>query len=78
MPFHLTELYLRDRLQVIMVPLRTFHNQLYIADKTMNDTQCLRNGHPRLVLGQSIQSLKNCFDLALPQQLLRKLLCGRL
>ena len=44
----------------------------------MNDTQCLRSGHPRLVLSQSIQSLENCLNLALPQQLLRKLLCSRL
>ena len=61
-----------------MVPLLTFHNHLHIAHKAMNDTQCLRNGHPRLILGQSIQSLENCLNLALPQQLLRKLFCGRL
>jgi hypothetical protein len=48
---------------------RTFQNSLHIAHKTMNDTQCLCNSYPRLVLGQSIQSLENGLDFALSQQL---------
>ena len=78
MPCHLTEQEFREYLRAIIELLRTFHNHLYIAHETMNDTQGLCNSHPRLILGQSIQSLENCFDLALAQQLLRKLLCGTL
>jgi hypothetical protein len=47
--------------------LRTFHDYLNIAHKTMDDTQGLRHSHPSLVLGQSIQSLENGLYLALPQ-----------
>ena len=78
MPCRLMEQVLREHLRATMKPLRTFHNHLHISHKTMNDTQGLRHGHPRLVLGQSVQSLENRLDLALPQQLLRKLLCRKL
>ena len=61
-----------------MERLRTFHNHPYIAHETMDHTQCLCDSHPRLVLGQSVQSLENCLNLALPQQLLRELFCDTL
>ena len=41
----------------------------------MDQTQGLRNGHPSLILSQSIQSLEDSLYLALPQQLLRKFPC---
>ena len=71
----LTEYVLRVYPGPIMEQLRTFHDHPYIAHETMNHTQCLRNSHPRFVLGQSIQSLENCLNFALPQQLLRELFC---
>ena len=74
----LTEYVLREYLRTIIELLRTFHNYPYIAHETMDHTQCLRNSHPRLVLGQSIQSVENCLNLALPQQLLCKLFCDTL
>ena len=74
----LTEYVLREYPEAIMELLRTFHNHRYIAHETMDHTQCLRNSHPRLVLGQSIQSVENCLDLCLPQQLLRELFCDTL
>ena len=58
--------------------LHAFHNHLHITHKTMDDTQGLCNSHSSLVLGQSIQPLENSLYLALPQQLLRELLCGTL
>jgi hypothetical protein len=59
-----------------MKAFRTFHNHLHISDKTMDHTQGLRNNHPSLILGQSIQSLEDPLYLALPQQLLREFYCG--
>ena len=74
----LTEYVLREYPGAIMELLRTFHNHPYIAHETMDHTQCLRSSHPRLVLGQSIQSVENCLNLALSQQLLRELFCDTL
>ena len=48
-----------------MQGFRTFHNYPYITHKAMDNTQGLRNRHPSLVLGQSIQSLKYGLYLAL-------------
>jgi hypothetical protein len=62
----------------MMQLLRTFHNYLHVTDKTMDYTQGLCDGHPSLVLGQSIQSLEYSLYLALSQQLLREFLCGTL
>ena len=63
----LTEYVLREYLRAIMELLSTFHNHPYIAHETMDNTQCLCNSHPCLVLGQSIQSLQRCLNIALPQ-----------
>jgi len=54
---------------------RTFHDYPDITHKTMHDTQRLGNSHPGLILGQSVQSLENCLDLALSQQLFGEFLC---
>jgi hypothetical protein len=69
-PFHLT-----GRVQILrMIPVknhagsRTFQNRLHVTHKTMNHTQCLCNSYSSLVLRQSIQSLKDRLDFALPQQ----------
>jgi len=48
------------------------------AHKTVDDTQCLCNGHPSLILGQSIRSLEDRLYLALPQYFFDELLCGSL
>ena len=44
----------------------------------MDHTQGLRSSHPSLLLGQSIEPLDDRLDLAVAQQLLRKLFCGTL
>jgi hypothetical protein len=67
MPSHLTEEVLRQYLQTNYVKLLTFHYYFDIAHKTVDDTQCLCNSHPSLILGQSIQSLEDRLYLALPQ-----------
>ena len=61
-----------------MQAFRTFHNYLHITDKAVDHAQRLRNSHPSLILGQSIQPLDDCLYLTLPQQLLREFLCGTL
>ena len=58
--------------------IRTFHGYLHVTYKTVNNTQGLCDCHPSLVLGQPVELLQNYFDLALPQKLLSKLLCGTL
>ena len=73
--FPSNETAVRKVLKKIMQALQTFHNDLNIADKTMDHTQGLRNGDPSFVLRQPIQSLKNSLYLALPQQLLREFFC---
>ena len=42
----------------------------------MDHAQGLCDSHPCLVLGQSIQSLQNRFNLVVPQQLFSKFLYG--
>jgi hypothetical protein len=49
-----------------MQAFRTFHNYLYVTHETIDYTQGLRNGHPSLILGQAIQSLKYGLYLAVP------------
>ena len=61
-----------------MQEFRTFHNDLHITHETMHHAQGLCNSHLCLVLGQSIQSLQNSFNLAIPQQFLGELLYGTL
>jgi hypothetical protein len=61
-----------------MQAFRTFHNYLHISHKTIYYTQGLCHSQPSLVLGQSIQSAEYGLYLAVPQQLLRELLCGTL
>ena len=63
---------------MIMQVWRTFDNRLHVSNETMDDTQSLYNGHPGLVLGQSIQSLENCLYLALPKQLFGEFFYGTL
>jgi len=54
--------------------MRTIHDKLHVAHKTMNDLKRLSSSHARLVKRETIQPLENILDLALPQQFLRKLL----
>jgi hypothetical protein len=54
----------------------TIHDHLHIIQKTVNDSQGLRHSHPGLFLRESVQSLQYRLDLAIPQQLLRELLCS--
>jgi hypothetical protein len=42
----------------------------------MDDCQGLHHGHAGLFLRESVQSLQYRLDLAIPQQLLRELLCN--
>jgi hypothetical protein len=65
MPCHLNKCS-ETYLQAITQAFRTFHNYLHITHKTVHDTQGLCNGHPSLVLGQSIQSLEYGLYLAVP------------
>ena len=74
----LTKQVLREYPQAIIELLRTFHDHLHMSHQAMYHTQGLCSSHPRLVLGQSIQSVENCLNLALPQQLLRELYCDTL
>ena len=53
---------------------RTFHICPDITLKTMYYTRDLCNSDQNLLLSQSIQPLENSLNLALPQQLLGKLL----
>ena len=53
---------------------RTVHDELHVAQKTMNDLKRLSPGHASLIDGESVQSIEHILDLALPQQLLCKLL----
>jgi hypothetical protein len=43
----------------------------------MNDSQGLSHGHAGLFLRESVQPLQDRLDLAIPQQLLRELLCNK-
>ena len=56
--------------------MRTFHYCLHVIDQAMNHIESLGNGQPGLLEGQSIQSLKDGFDIVLPQQLSRIFLCN--
>ena len=63
-PYHLGNKRSGEYLQIIAQRFRTFHDYLDITDKTVDHTQGLCNGHPSLILGQSIQSLEYCLYLA--------------
>jgi hypothetical protein len=56
-----------------MQALRTFHDYPHITHKAMDHTQRLRDSHPSLLLGQSIQSHQHGLNLTLPQQLFGEL-----
>jgi hypothetical protein len=53
----------------------TVHDHLHIIQKTVNNSQGLRHGHAGLFQREPVQSLQYGLDLAISQQLLRKLLC---
>ena len=61
-----------------MQSFRTFPDCCHTTRNAIDHTQGLGTSHPRLFLGQSIQSLQDSLYLALPQQLQRKFLCGTL
>ena len=63
-PHDLTKRISKNYLKMIIQALRTFHYYLQITHKTIDHTQRLRNCHPSLILGQSIQSLDRGFYLA--------------
>jgi hypothetical protein len=53
----------------------TVHDHPHILDETVDDLKCLCCRRPSLVLGKSVQSLKNRIDLILSKKLLYKFLC---
>jgi hypothetical protein len=53
----------------------TVHNHFHIVHKTVDNLQDVGLHHAGLVLGEPVQSTQYIFDLAVPQQLLRELLC---
>ena len=44
--------------------LRTFHDELHIADETMNNLKRLCSSHASFVQGEPVQPLENILDLA--------------
>ena len=57
--------------------MRTFHYYFHVIDQTMNYIESLGNGQFGLFEGESIQTLKNCFDVVLPQELSCIFLCNQ-
>ena len=51
----------------IMRMLRTFYNYPHIISKSMGNTQCLCDSHPRLLLGQLVQIMQTSLNLILPK-----------
>ena len=46
--------------------MRTIHDKLHVAHKTMNDLKRLSSSHAGLVNGETVQPLENILNLALP------------
>ena len=53
----------------------TIYDHPHILYETVHDLKRLRRSRPSLVLGESVQPLKNCLDLVLSEKLLHKFLC---
>jgi hypothetical protein len=53
----------------------TVHDHPHILDETVNDPKRLRCRRPGLVLGESVQPLKNRLDTILSEKFLYKFLC---
>ena len=47
--------------------LRTFYNYPHIISKSVGNTQCLCDSHPRLLLGQLVQIMQTSLNLVLPK-----------
>ena len=52
----------------------TVYDHFHILDETVDDLKCLGRRRPSLVLGESIQPLKNRVNLILSEELLHKFL----
>jgi len=57
--------------------MRTFHYRLHVVDQAINSIESLSNGQLGLLERQSIQTLKNCFNVLLPQKLSCIFLCNQ-
>jgi hypothetical protein len=53
----------------------TIDDHPHILEETIHDLKRLRCRRPSLVLGQSVQPLKNSLDIILSEKLLYKFLC---
>jgi hypothetical protein len=53
----------------------TVYEHPHILEETIDDLKRLRCHRPSLVLGQSVQPLKNSIDTILSEKLLYKFLC---
>ena len=53
----------------------TIYDRSHILDETVDDLKRLRCCCPSLVLGESVQPLKDRLDVILPEKLLYKFLC---
>jgi hypothetical protein len=53
----------------------TVHDHAHILDETMDNLKSMSRGIPSLVLGESVQSLQDRFDILLPEQVLHKFNC---
>jgi len=47
--------------------MRTFHDHLHVIDKTIDDVKSLSNGYLGLLEGESIQTLKDRFNVFFSQ-----------
>ena len=55
--------------------MRTFHHDLHVFRQAVQYIEGLRNCCPRLLVGESIESLKNRFDFFFTQEFLSVFLC---
>jgi hypothetical protein len=55
--------------------LPTVNNIPHILEKTIDDLEGLRRGHPSLILSEPIQPLKYRLDVVLPEELLDNRFC---
>jgi hypothetical protein len=56
---------------VIESAMRTLHHCFHVIDQTTDDIESLNNGHLRLLEGESIKPLEDCFNFILSQKFLR-------
>lgn len=55
--------------------MHTLHHGLHVIDQTTDDIESLSNGHLRLLEGESIKPLEDCFNFVLSQEFLRIFFC---